>query len=60
MTKHLMNVDTGSVDTEENWLAEMPNWEEGDAEQGCFKSREDQFAALVEVVKSGEGDWVEA
>lgn len=40
MTRYLMNPATGSVDTEDNWRAEMPTWE-GDQQA--------QFAALVEV-----------
>lgn len=56
MAKYLMNTATGSVDTEENWLAEMPTWE---CEEGQ-PTREEQFAALVEVVKDEAGDWVEA
>lgn len=51
MTKFLMNPATGSVDTEENWLAEMSEWE-GDQQA--------QLDALVEVVKDESGDWVEA
>lgn len=50
MPKYLMNPATGSVDTEENWLAEMPTWE-GDQQA--------QFASLVEVVKHEDGQWVE-
>jgi hypothetical protein len=57
MKKYLMNVlADGSIDTEENWLAEMPSWEEGDAEQGNYKSREDQFASLVEMEPITEDD----
>ncbi|EPJ3296516.1 hypothetical protein VNI85_22290 [Klebsiella variicola] len=52
--KFLMNPFTGSVDTEENWLAEMPTWDEDLAE--CKR----QFDTLVEVVKNEDGDWVEA
>lgn len=63
--KYLMNPATGSVDTEESWLAEMPSWE-GDQQA--------QFDQLVEVrLASGEAvpedfnpslsdkyEWVEA
>lgn len=41
-----MNPFTGSVDTEENWLAEMPTWDEDPEE--CKR----QFDTLVEVVKT--------
>ncbi|HBR1366646.1 TPA: hypothetical protein L9L56_004470 [Klebsiella pneumoniae] len=53
-TKFLMNPLTGSVDTEENWLAEMPTWDEDPAE--CRR----QFDTLIEVVKDAEGNWIEA
>lgn len=44
--KYLMNPATGSVDTEESWLAEMPSWE-GD--------QQEQFDQLIEVrLASGE------
>lgn len=56
MAKYLMNTATGSVDTEENWLAEMLTWE---CEEGQ-PTRKELFAALVEVVKDEAGDWVEA
>ncbi|HHN8578944.1 TPA: hypothetical protein ACRR44_005286 [Klebsiella quasipneumoniae] len=52
--KMLMNHYTGSVDTEENWLCEMPTWDDDPAE--CQR----QFDTLVEVVKTENGDWVEA
>lgn len=52
--KFLMNPFTGSVDTEENWLAEMPTWDEDPEE--CKR----QFDTLVEVVKNEDGDWIEA
>lgn len=42
---HLMNIHTGSVDTSDNWAAE-----------GYTPSN----AALVEVVKDENGDWIEA
>lgn len=50
----LMNPFTGSVDTKDNWLAEMPTWDEDPAE--CQR----QFDSLVEVIKDENGDWVEA
>ncbi|HCA9725818.1 TPA: helix-turn-helix domain-containing protein [Klebsiella pneumoniae] len=52
--KFLMNPPTGSVDTEENWLAEMPTWDEDPAE--CRR----QFDTLIEVVKDADGNWIEA
>lgn len=52
--KFLMNPATGSVDTEENWLTEMPSWDEDPAE------RQRQLETLVEVVKDECGDWVES
>lgn len=52
--KFLMNPATGSVDTEENWLAEMTSWDEDPEE--CQR----QFDTLIEVVKDKNGDWVEA
>ena len=51
--RFLMNPYTGSVDTEEYWLAEMPIWDESE------KTREEQFAELIEVRKV-DGEWVEA
>lgn len=51
--KYLMNPDTGSVDTEENWRAEMYGWDEDRTE--C----EHQFDALIEVEKDQNGDWAE-
>lgn len=62
---YLMNPHTGSVDTEENWRAEMPGW--GD-------TAEEQFKSLIEVVladgsevpadfnpdTSNDYEWVEA
>ncbi|ENE6639053.1 hypothetical protein ABNR98_004462 [Salmonella enterica] len=52
--KFLMNPKTGTVDTEENWLAEMPNWE-----ATVNGTPELQFASLIEVEKDENGDWVE-
>lgn len=53
MTKetYLMNPATGTVDTKENLLANMNEWED---------NPEQQFAALVEVIKDESGEWVEA
>lgn len=53
--KFLMNPFTGSVDTEENWLADMQEWETMDG-----KTPQEQFDSLIEVVKDTNGDWVEA
>nr|WP_318375266.1 hypothetical protein [Enterobacter sp.] len=52
--KFLMNTCTGSVDTEENWLAEMLTWEVN--QEGL--SPQDQFDTLIEVIKTEDG-WVE-
>lgn len=57
MTKetYLMNPVTGSVDTKENWLSEMPEWETN--QDGL--TAQQQFDTLIEVVKDKNGDWVE-
>lgn len=52
----LMNPATGSVDTRENWIAEMSTWETNS--KGL--SAQEQFDALIEVVKDENGDWIEA
>jgi hypothetical protein len=49
-----MNPATGSVDTEENWLAEMKFWEENDG-----IDRKTQFKSLIEVIKDKEGNWID-
>ncbi|RDE60934.1 hypothetical protein DV708_16670 [Aeromonas veronii] len=54
MARHLMNTATGSVDTEENWEADILAW--GYSQP----AREELFASLVEVVKDEAGNWVEA
>lgn len=51
--KFLMNHYTGSVDTEENWLEEMPTWDDDPKE--CQR----QFDTLIEVAKNDNGDWFE-
>ena len=51
--KFLMNSFTGSVDTEENWLSEMPTWNDDPKE--CQR----QFDTLIEVTKNDSGDWIE-
>lgn len=58
MTKetYLMNTATGSVDTKENWLDEMVKW--GENQDGLTPQQ--QFDALVEVVKDANGKWVAA
>lgn len=58
MTKetYLMNPYTGSVDTRENWLLEMNKWETN--QNGLTPQQ--QFSALVEVIKDESGEWVEA
>ncbi len=62
MEKYLMNIGTGSVDTEENWKAEMSGWPcmvDG-VEVFDPEDQQRQFDSLVEVVKEENGDWVEA
>lgn len=62
--KRYMHVYTGSVDTEENWVREVPNeeleenFEEGTTKQEVFDEyvRDGKF---VEVKKDIHGDWVE-
>lgn len=53
--KYLMNPDTGSVDTEEAWRAEMAAWDGEETEE----ERQAQLARLVEVQQDDNGDWVE-
>ena len=55
--KLYMHIDTGSVDTEENWVCEVTE-EEGTTKQEAFDEyvREGKF---VEVKKDIHGDWVE-
>lgn len=67
MVKFLMQINTGSVDTEENWLAEMPSWPDftessydGVGESVELKTRQEQFDSLIEVVKDENGDWIDA
>ena len=50
--RYLMNLVTGSIDTESQWLSDMTTWEGDDAQE--------QFDSLIEVVKNSDGDWVEA
>ena len=64
-TKFLMHTDTGSVDTQEAWLAEMPTWEVYTEDNDYFDTpeqeqaeRQRQYDALVEV-KMVDNFWVE-
>ncbi len=54
-TTYLMDVATDTVDTKENWLAEMSTWDVN--KDGL--TPEDQFNLLIEVVKDENGDWIE-
>lgn len=62
--KRYMHIDTGIVDTEENWVCEVTEEEleerskEGTTKQEAFDEyvREGKF---VEVKKDIHGDWVE-
>ena len=54
MTKMLMNPYTGSVDAEENWIANMKEWGTIDG-----KTPQEQFKSLVEVVQDKDGNWIE-
>lgn len=55
-TIYLMNLVTGSVDTRENWLSEMQDWEVN--QDGLTPQQ--QFESLVEVVLDENNNWVEA
>jgi hypothetical protein len=64
-TPYLMAVDSGHVDTEENWLSEMPTWEIYTSDGNDFSTpeqeeeeRQRQYNLLVRV-KKVEGCWVE-
>lgn len=52
-SKLLMNPATGSVDTEENWLAEKEKWEKENPEMPF------NFESLVEVEIGKDGSWIE-
>ena len=61
---YLMHPDTGSVDTQDEWLAEMPTWEVYPSEGGYFDTPEEeqaerqrQYDALVEVKRVNKS-WV--
>ena len=63
--KRYMHVETGSVDTEENWVStietetdDLKNFKEGTTAQEAFDEycRDGKF---VEVKKDIHGDWVE-
>ena len=49
----LMNPYTGSVDTAENWMADMKEWGTIDG-----KTPAQQFSLLVDVKKDKEGNWI--
>ncbi|WP_226020018.1 helix-turn-helix domain-containing protein [Serratia symbiotica] len=53
--KFLMNPLTGSVATEDEWLAEMPTWET--TSDGLTPQQ--QLDTLIEVVKDKDDHWVE-
>lgn len=53
MTKYLMNVITGSVDTLENWESDFRSMSEEQWGGTEF------MTGLVEVVKDESGEWVE-
>jgi len=52
---YLMNIHTGSVDTEENWLSDYNSMS---AEAWGSQDFNDE-GSLVQVVKDGDGDWTE-
>lgn len=54
---HLMNVHTGSVDTEDNWKLDF----ERDIEEGIVTKEnwKDWSDSLVEVEQDEDGEWVE-
>lgn len=64
MTRFLMEVNSGSVDTAAAWLSEMSTWDvysaQGDALTGADEQaeRQRQYDTLVEVKKEA-GYWVE-
>ena len=63
-TPYLLSVDSGRVETEEDWISEMPTWEiyippEGYTPEQEEEERRRQFDLLVRV-KKVEGCWVEA
>ena len=51
-THYLMNPATGSVDTRENWVADMENWSDNPIEQ------QRQLDTLIEVKRIND-EWVE-
>jgi len=51
---YLMNINTGSVDTEENWRADFDSMSQEEWGSRCFAD-----GMLVHVEKSDTGDWVE-
>jgi hypothetical protein len=58
MPRFLKHPVTGAIQPEEKWLEEMPTWQEHSLDQGRFRSREQQFADLIEVVEDENGEWV--
>lgn len=54
MDRYLMNPATGSVDVEDNWMAEMFTWDDDPAE--CQR----QFNSLIEVIQEAGGNWIAA
>jgi hypothetical protein len=63
--KYLMNIHTGSVDTEENWEAETlsdESWalyEEMKDYDELTETPQEEFDNLIEVTKDKDGEWVE-
>lgn len=55
MKKYLMNMATGSIDTEENWVRDWRSMSE--EEWGSHEF--DPFGLLVEVRKNDNGEWEE-
>ncbi len=58
MARYLKHPMSGAIQAEEKWLEEMPTWQERALDQGKFKSREQQFADLIEVVEDENGEWI--
>jgi len=63
MERYLMNPNTGTVNTEEHWKAEMANWthlNDDGIETASVENQHQQFDSLIEVVQDKSGSWVEA
>lgn len=56
---YLMHPITGFVDTRENWLLDMQNWEPDEVDENN-PSAQEQFDRLVEVEKDENGEWQKA